>query len=152
MKKISAIILSGLIFMSLPAISQTKADSTDIEKTCRDYVEGWAEGNTERVASAVSPELVKRTVMTGQTGDSFTINMSSSQLVMASAANKGGVRMRDLTPGEDFKLDVRIFDIMGDFALAKTFNAKYGFFDYCQLAKFNGDWKIINVLWGMQPQ
>ena len=80
--------------------------------------------------------------MTGQTGDSFTINMSSSQLVMASAANKGGVRMRDLTPGEDFKLDVKVFDITGDFALAKTFNAKYGFFDYCQLAKFNGEWKI----------
>lgn len=152
MKKFSILVLSALFLISLQSISQTKEDSLAIEKACRNYVEGWAEGNTDRVASAVSPELVKRTVMTGQTGDSFTINMSSSQLVMASAANKGGVRMKDLTPGEDFKLDVSIFDITGDFALAKTFNAKYGFFDYCQLARFNGEWKIINVLWGMLPQ
>ena len=39
-----------------------------------------------------------------------------------------------------------------DYALVKTVTTKYGFFDYCQLARFNGEWKIINVLWGWLPQ
>jgi hypothetical protein len=51
-----------------------------------------------------------------------------------------------------FKLSVFIYDISGNYALAKTVNTKYGFFDYCQLAKFNGEWKIFNVLWGWLPK
>jgi hypothetical protein len=59
---------------------------------------------------------------------------------------------QDLEPDKPFKLDVSVYDVTGDYALAKTVNTKYGFFDYCQLAKFNGEWKIINVLWGWLPQ
>lgn len=39
-----------------------------------------------------------------------------------------------------------------DYAMARASNTKYGFFDYCQLARFNGEWKIINVLWGWLPR
>jgi hypothetical protein len=48
---------------------------------------------------------------------------------------KDGVKARDLEPDKTFKLDVFIYDITGTYALAKTVNTKYGFFDYCQLAK-----------------
>ena len=65
--------------------------------------------------------------------------------------NKDGYKARDFEPDKYFKLGVFIYDITGDYALAKTVNTKYGFFDYCQLAKFKGEWKIINVLWGMLP-
>lgn len=132
--------------------AQTKQDSLAIEKTCRDYVEGWAEGNTDRVAQGVSPELVKRTISQGQDGISFIANMGTGLLLSASARNKDGNKAKDLEPGKQFKLDVFIYDITGDYALAKTVNTKYGFFDFCQLAKMNGEWKIINVLWGMIPQ
>jgi hypothetical protein len=114
-------------------------------------VEGWATGDMDRVAKGVSPELVKRTVSQDKEGVSFTNNMSASLLLIATKMNKEGVRGKDFEPDKPFKLDVRIYDITGDFALAKTVNTKYGFFDYCQLAKFNGEWKIINVLWGMLP-
>jgi hypothetical protein len=46
---------------------------------------------------------------------------------------------QDLEPDKPFKLDVSVYDVTGDYALAKTVNTKYGFFDYCQLAKFNGE-------------
>lgn len=78
--------------------------------------------------------------------------MTASRLLIASKSNIGGTKMKDLKPNEEFRLDVFIYDITGENALVKTVASKYGFFDYCQLAKFNGEWKIFNVLWGYLPQ
>jgi len=76
----------------------------------------------------------------------------TSLLLTATRMNREGVKGKDLQPDQPFKLDVRILDITGDFATARTVNAKYGFFDYCHLAKFDGEWKILNVLWGWLPK
>ncbi len=141
-----------LLFSTVSFYAQTTADSLAIEKACRDYVEGWAEGDAGRVARGVSPELVKRTIGKDQDGASYTSDMSASMLVAATKRNRGGVVMRDLEPDKPLSLEVTIYDIASEFALAKTVNTKYGFFDYCQMAKVNGEWKVINVLWGYIPQ
>ena len=152
MKKGMISILFAVLFSGLNANAQTKEDSLAIEKACRNYVEGWATGDMDRVAKGVSPELVKRTVSQDKEGVSFTNNMSASLLLIATKGNKEGVKGKDLEPDKPFRLNVHIFDITADYALVKTVNTKYGFFDYCQLAKFNGEWKIFNVLWGWLPQ
>jgi hypothetical protein len=154
MKIIKIVILTAVLFSGTTALAQApaKSDSLAIETACRNYVEGWATGDMERVAKGVSPELVKRTVSQDKEGQSFTNNMGTSLLLVATKMNKEGVKGKDLEPDKPFKLDVHICDISGDYALAKTVNTKYGFFDYCQLAKFNGEWKIMNVLWGWLPQ
>ncbi len=141
-----------LLFSTVTMHAQTPADTMAIEKACRDYVEGWAEGDAGRVATGVFPELVKRTVGKDQDGVSYTSDMSASMLVAATKRNRAGVVMRDLEPDKPFSLEVTIYDITGEYAMAKTVNTKYGFFDYCQLAKVNGEWKVINVLWGYLPQ
>lgn len=152
MKKLLILSALYLLFPMVTLLAQAPADSMAIEKACRDYVEGWAEGDAGRVALGVSPELTKRTVGKDQDGASYTSDMSASMLVAATKRNRGGVNMRDLEPYKPFSLEVNIYDITGEFALAKTVNTKYGFFDYCQLAKVNGEWKVINVLWGYIPQ
>jgi hypothetical protein len=152
MKKTLILSAACLLFFTPAIVAQAPADSMAIEKACRDYVEGWAEGDAGRVTLGVSPELVKRTVGKDQDGASYTSDMSASMLVAATKRNRGGVVMRDLEPDKPFSLEVYIYDISGEFALAKTVNTKYGFFDYCQLAKVNGEWKVINVLWGYIPR
>ena len=152
MKNFGILILVAYVFSGTHIKAQTKQDSTAIEKACRDCVEGWATGDADRVARGVSPELVKRTVGQDKEGVCYTNNMSASLLLIATKGNKEGVRGKDLEPDKPFRLDVHIYDVSGDYALAKTVNTKYGFFDYCELAKFNGEWKIINVLWGWLPQ
>jgi len=141
----------ALVFAGNILSAQTKADSLAIDKACRDYVEGWAEGNVDRVDKAVSPELVKRTIASDNEGVNFISDMGASLLKIATKRNKSGNKVKDLEPEKPFKLDVTICDITGDYAMAKAVNTKYGFFDYCQLAKYNGEWKIINVLWGWLP-
>lgn len=152
MKKFRTLFFIAASFSCLMTNAQSKADSLAIETACRNYVEGWATGDLARLEKGVSPELVKRTISQDRDGISFTNNMSASLLAYITKGNKGGVKGKDLEPDKPFKLDVSIHDITGGYALAKTVNTKYGFFDYCQLAKFNGEWKIFNVLWGWIPQ
>ena len=152
MKKMFILPLLAFVFFGTPMKAQTRQDSLAVEKACRDYVEGWATGDADRVARGVSPELVKRTVGQDKDGVCYTNNMSASLLLIATKGNKEGVRGKDLEPDKPFKLDVMIFDMTADYALVKTANTKYGFFDYCQLARFNGEWKIFNVLWGWLPK
>jgi hypothetical protein len=59
--------------------AQSAADSAAIRSTALDYVEGWYEGNPQRMARAVHPELVKRIVVSDTaTRQSVLENMGPS--------------------------------------------------------------------------
>ena len=131
--------------------AQSSADSSAIIQTARDYVEGWAEGNADRVGKAVSPELAKRKVYIEDEGNWFISDMSASLLCKAASGNKDGVRIADREPNQPFRLFVKILDISGNVASVKAWNTKYGFLDYCHMAKIGDEWKIINVLWDYLP-
>lgn len=150
----TTILLAVISLFLLPSqlLAQAPDDTLAIKKACLDYVEGWATGDISRIENGVSPELVKRTISRDKDGLCFTSNMSRSHLSIVSKANQAGVKAPDLDPGKPYKPEIIIFDIQGDYALVKINSQKFGFFDYCQVAKFNGEWKIINVLWGFLPQ
>jgi hypothetical protein len=46
-------------------------------------------------------------------------------------------------------IEVTTLDMAEDLAAAKVLSARY--FDFLQMAKIEGQWKIINVLWVMNP-
>lgn len=152
MKTKTVLICLLLTFLFLTVSAQTSSDSLAIEIACRNYIEGWKNGDMEKISSAVSPELVKRTVMVDGEANSYTSGMSYSLFKTFSRSSRNGIQMQDFRPDEEFSFEVIIYDISGDFATAKTIVPKYNFFDYCQLAKFDGEWKIINILWGWIPQ
>jgi hypothetical protein len=54
-----------------------------------------------------------------------------------------------LLPEEKRKIEVTVLDVMEDIAMVKVLSAMY--YDYLQVAKIDGEWKIINVLWVMNP-
>jgi hypothetical protein len=144
-------ILFFVAALTLPAFGQSKEDTLAIKKATLDYIEGWADGNVERIQNAVSPELSKRRVATA--GEMVYVQDMSRSLLCASAlANAKGVRMQDLTPGKELAPEIKILDIDGTNASVKTWNAKYGFFDYIHLSKAGGKWMIINVLWDMNSK
>lgn len=144
-------ILMLAVVLVLPATGQTNEDSLAIKKAITDYIEGWATGNVERIQNAVSPELSKRRV--AASGELvFAQDMSRSLLCASALANAKGVRMQDLTPGKELVPEIKILDIDGINASAKTWNAKYGFFDYIHLSKAGGKWMIVNVLWDMNSK
>lgn len=145
--------MKKLIFLfiaviTLPAFGQSKEDTLAIKKATLNYIEGWAAGDVARIQESVSPELTKRRV--SAVGDLVVVQDMSRSLLCASAlGNAKGVRMKDMTPEKELTPIIKILDIDGTNSSVKTWNAKYGFFDYIHLSKAGGKWIIVNVLWDM---
>jgi hypothetical protein len=128
---------------ALPA--QAAADSAGIRQAALDYIDGWYTGDGARMERAVHPELAKRIVRTNEQGRSQLGQQSAMTLVMGTRAGGG----KD-TPVAQRREDVTILDIYQNAASAKVYAS--GWVDYLHLAKWNGRWVIVNVLWELHPQ
>ena len=127
------------------ARAQTAADSTAIRAAALDYIEGWYSGDPERMSRAVHPALVKRIVAVNrETGEAFVDDMGAGKLVAGTRAAYG----RE-TPEDQRRTDVTIFDIFGNAASVKIDAG--GWIDFMHLAKIDGRWMILNVLWELRP-
>ncbi|HEX8245670.1 MAG TPA: nuclear transport factor 2 family protein, partial [Longimicrobium sp.] len=122
------------------------ADSAAIRQAALDYIEGWYAGDAERMARAVHPELAKRIVRTDpQNGQSRLGQQSAMTLV--EGTRRGGGRE---TPAGRQQKDVTILDIYQNAASVRIVASDW--IDYLHLAKWNGRWVIVNVLWELKPQ
>jgi hypothetical protein len=139
-----ALVIMLFAFAS-PARSQSPADATAIKQTALDYIEGWYEGNAERMERALHPELAKRIVRTNQEGNSRLDQMSAMSLVLGT--RRGGGKN---TTAEKQQKDVTILDVYENAASVKVVASDW--IDYLHMAKFNGRWVIVNVLWELKPQ
>lgn len=120
------------------------ADRTAVEAAARDYIEGAYSGDAERMERALHPELNKVLLALNQgTGVQFLYKMGWSNLVEGTRAGLG------LLGESERNIDVEVYDVSHDIAMAKVSSALY--IDYLQIAKVNGEWKIVNVLWVPNP-
>jgi hypothetical protein len=138
-----------LLFVSVVQVqAQDKApaatpDAELIKQTALDYIEGFYEADAARMERSLHPELAKRIVRTDQRGRNSLGQMSALTLVNAT-------RTRDeKTPKDKQQKDVTVLDIFGNAASAKIVATDW--IDYLHLAKWNGRWVIVNVLWETKP-
>jgi len=125
--------------------AQSAADSAAIRATALDYVEGYYEANAERMARAVHPELVKRIISRDSvSGRAWISNMGAGNLISGTA--RGGGKN---TPMDRRRKEVRILDIYSTVASVRA--TMSGWIDYMHLAKIDGRWQIVNVLWELHP-
>jgi len=121
----------------------TQEDRQEIVNLALDYVDGFYEGNAERMSRALHPDLAKRDIaLNGDTQEQYLRNMTAGQLVDVTASG-GGVRVAE-TDGT--RSDVTILDTFSDMASVRIDAITW--VDYLHVGKINGEWKIINVLWG----
>ncbi len=139
-----ALILSCL---TLPAVAQeTHSEHEAIRITVRDYIEGWYDGDVDRMDRALHPDLVKRIVYADPRSGRSMYNEASKTLMME--YTRAGLGKKDAASNEHISID--ILDVDGDIAVAKSVTPQ--FVDYMELAKWNGTWKIVHVLWKRAPQ
>jgi hypothetical protein len=141
---LSAILLTGSISRG---DSPNDADRAAIKQAALDYIEGWYQGNAERMERSLHPELAKRIVLADpKTGRNRLDQMSAMTLVQTTRKAYG-----KQTPPDKQQKDVTILDVFGNTASVKIVAADW--IDYLHVAKFNGKWVIVNVLWELkQPQ
>jgi hypothetical protein len=144
MKKL--LLLAGLVLLlPRPAHSQAAADSVAIRQTALDYIEGWWTGNADRMSRAVHPNLAKRFVFKEDNGESGLGHTTADGLVQSTRMGRG----TDL-PAEERRARVEILDIYRDIATVKLSSTRL--IDYLHLVRWNGEWKIVNVLWAPGPE
>ena len=137
--------------VQLPVQAQEKAaapatpDAELIKQTALDYIEGFYEGSGERMERALHPELAKRIVRVDDRGRYNLGQMSALTLIQGT--RRGGGKE---TPKEKQQKDVTVLDIFGNAASAKIIASDW--IDYLHLAKWNGRWVIVNVLWELKPK
>jgi hypothetical protein len=138
--------LALLVVFLLPrALSaQSAADSAAIRATALDYIDGWYGGDAARMERALHPELAKRIVMTDAQGRS-RLGQQSAMTLVQNTQRGGG---KD-TPADKRKDEVRILDVYQNAASVRVQASSW--VDYLHIAKSNGRWVIVNVLWEMDP-
>lgn len=127
------------------AQAQTAADSSAIVATALDYIDGFYTSDAARMERALHPELAKRIVVDPAGPESRLQNMSAEQLIDATAGG-GAARI----PDDAKKTDVSILDIYNNVASVRIDAGLW--IDYLHIARWNGEWKIVNVLWEMAPR
>ncbi|MBA3027484.1 MAG: nuclear transport factor 2 family protein [Desulfobacteraceae bacterium] len=122
-----------------------ESDLEIIKKKVLGYIEAWYAGEPERGEKSLHPDLVKRIArMDSETGKPFLEMMSASKLADRWRSGDG-----KKTPKELQLKDITVLDVHGNMASIKLETASW--VDYMHLAKFNGEWVIVNILWEVKP-
>ena len=137
--------IAAALACASPADAQTAADTAGIRQAALDYILGWYEGDAERMERAVHPDLAKRIINTDQRGRSVLGHQSAMTLVLNT--RRGGGKE---TPAGQRRTDVRLLDMYGNAASVRVDAGTW--VDYLHVAKWNGRWVIVNVLWELRPQ
>ena len=111
-----------------------------------DYVEAVYQAQPDRIQRSVHTDLAKRGYYRKSGEQTFTSEpMTYQQLFdLAGRWNKDGKR-----PLATYPKDVVVYDVLNQTATAKL-TAMWGV-DYMHLAKYDGKWKIVNILWQETP-
>lgn len=116
-----------------------------IEATCFDYVDGQLEGNPERVARALHPDLAKRMVIGDTPYERLGLRrMGKEELV--GLTRQGALK----TPREQWDRSCKVLDVTGNAASVRLETP--WFVDYFHMGRFDERWIIVNALWYSKPK
>ena len=145
-KTFSLIAIVLLVATVAAAQTGTSDENAAITKTALNYIEGWYEGDAARMESALHPELAKRMIYTDPKSGRSQFNHMGAMALVQGTRRGGGTQ----TPKEKQLKEVTILDRFNNAAVVKIVASDW--IDYLSVAKFNGEWKIINVLWELKPK
>lgn len=119
-------------------------DLEQIRETCLDFLEGWYTGDAERVARALHPDLVKRSVMPDEETQ-WRLRPSVTGAQMVEWARQGG---GTAVPEEERHYEISIDHTFHHIASVTTRSPEY--VDYLHLARLGERWVIVHDLWELR--
>ena len=140
--KIVFLIVAMLLAAPVMAQQSADADREAVRQAVLDYVEGIYNVEPARIERSVHPNLAKMGFYRPPAETAYRPGrpMAFQQLVeIAKTYNKEGKLRKDPLK------EIAIYDVLEQTATVKL-TAEWGI-DYMHLAKFDGKWMIVNVLW-----
>lgn len=119
-------------------------DNEAVKQAILDYVEGVYEADTVRIERSVHPEMAKRGFFVSNWEATESIMSFAQLLEHTKTYNKDG----QFPP--DAPKEIVIYEILDHTASVKLV-AAWGI-DYMHLAKYDGRWMIVHVLWQSTPE
>ncbi len=113
-------------------------DEEAIRSVARAYLESWLDGDGERMRGALHPDLAKRGLDYAADRRPSGVHHLTAEYMERSAAN--GPR-----PQFARTCEITVLDLADSIASAKVVSEP--FVDYLHLAKLDGRWSIVNVLY-----
>jgi hypothetical protein len=110
-------------------------DRDAIISVATDYIESWLEGDSERMRGCLHPDLSKRRVKDAADGSLTLHEVPFDDLV------EDAQEAKDVPRGRQ----VEVLDISEETASVKV--TSHPFVDYLHLARFGGQWLIVNALY-----
>ena len=129
--------------MTTPQTAQEQQayDLEAIRRAALDYAQGWYEGDAERMRRSLHPELAKRAILRDpQTGEERFSHLGRQRMVEITERGGGS----EDVPEAARRYEVTILDVCGEIASARADTTEY--VDYLHLARSQGQWLIVNVL------
>jgi hypothetical protein len=132
---------------STTSVPPPATDSAGVREAVLDYVEAIYLADTSRIVRSVRPELAKRGYWIPRDQTAYANEpMTYAELInVARTWNPNRRRNPDTMPKE-----IQILDLLDQTASAKLV-AQWGV-DYFHLARYDGRWMIVNVLWQSPPK
>ena len=136
----------GMGILPAAVAAQHGSEQEGVRRAALDYLEGFYEGDADKIRRGVHPEVTKYGFFVPRDKQEYSGEPMSFQEMLDYA---NGVKERGNHPDASAPKEVIILDVLDQTAAAKVV-AWWGT-DYLHLAKYDGQWKIIQVLWQTRP-
>lgn len=113
-------------------------EKTAIEQVAKNFMIGWYTGDAALMESTLQADMVSKVVTSK--GDLSRLEFFSALDLIQLTRNGGGKSV----PKNQRRMDISILDITQNAASVKII--AHDAIEYLHLAKWRGDWKIINIL------
>ena len=119
------------------------SDEDAVRATASDYIEGWFDGDSERMERALHPELAKRCRgIEGDDPDALE-TLSATEMIDATADGEG-----QREDAADRQIEIKIEYLSGNIASVTLLDHRY--VDLLQLIRMPEGWKIVNAVWQLR--
>ena len=126
-----------------------RADAHDASALVRlaalDYLEGIYNAEPDRIRRSVHPTLVKRGFSRQAGSGAYTESPMTFEQLLKVAETWNREKKRDTSIK-----DVKVLDVLDQTAVAQV-RAAWGV-DHMLLAKYDGRWQIVQILWQSPPK
>jgi len=142
---VMSLVLAASVATAATPATIEPATRAAIEATCFDYVDGQLEGDPERVARSLHPDLAKRRVL-GETADEKLGLRRMTKEELVELTKQGALK----TPKDQWDRSCRVLDVAGNAAVVRAETP--WFVDFFHMGKFGERWVIVNALWYSKPK
>lgn len=141
---LAALVVSAI---AVPRASAQQADREGVRRAALDYLEGFYEGDSAKIVRSVRPNVRKVGYFTPRGATTYEAEEMTYAEMISYANNfkKNGRSTPATAPRE-----VIVGEVNDQTATAKVV-AWWGI-DHMQLAKYDGKWMIVNVMWQSPPK